>query len=35
LKYNDIDHQTVTLDVGWVEQLVAAIEQVVAAGNPP
>jgi hypothetical protein len=35
IRYNDIEHAAVVADVDWVEQLIAAIEQVVAAGNPP
>ena len=35
LQYNDVGQVNVAADVDWIEQLVAAIEQVVAAGNPP
>lgn len=35
LKYNDIDHAEVAADVDWIASLIAAIEQVVADGNPP
>ncbi|MBB3196875.1 hypothetical protein FHS28_004300 [Roseateles terrae] len=35
LQYNDVENDEVSADVDWVEQLVAAFEQVVAAGDPP
>lgn len=35
LQYNDAEHDEISADVDWIEQLVAAIEQVVAAGNAP
>ena len=35
LQYNDVEQAEVLSDVDWIEQLVTAIEQVVAAGNPP
>lgn len=35
LQYNGVGQDEVSADVDWIEQLVAAIEQVVAAGNPP
>ncbi|QPN32544.1 HEPN domain-containing protein [Diaphorobacter sp. JS3051] len=35
LQYNDVGQAEVSADVDWIEQLVAAIEQVVATGNPP
>lgn len=34
LKYNAIDQATITADVGWVEQLLNAVEVVVQEGNP-
>ena len=34
LKYNEVDHAQVVADVDWIESLIAAIEQVVADGNP-
>ncbi|WP_198391681.1 HEPN domain-containing protein [Burkholderia ubonensis] len=35
LKYNAVAHAEVVADVDWIESLIAAIEQVVADGNPP
>jgi len=35
LQYNDIEHADVVAGVDWIEALIAAIEQVVADGNPP
>lgn len=35
LQYNVVEHNEVTADIDWIEQLIEAIEQVVAAGNPP
>jgi hypothetical protein len=35
LKYNVVEHNEVTADIDWIEQLLEAIEQVVAARNPP
>ncbi len=33
LKYNEVEHAVIVADVDWTEQLIAAIEQVVAEGN--
>lgn len=30
LKYNDVEHEEIAADVDWVEELIAAIEEVVA-----
>lgn len=34
LNYNEVDHDSVEADVDWVEHLIAAMAEVVEAGNP-
>lgn len=34
LSYNEVDHDSVAADIDWIEELLTAMSDVVAAGNP-